>query len=132
MDSKSSKNFAEEIGLRLVGFIDNHFVVELDVERRHLGPAGRVHVGVLCTLLGTAMGMAFVETLPERKRESVATLEMKINFLKATALGTLTACGTLANVTRRTAFVEGVIRNHGGTLVAKGSGTLMMRVNVEP
>lgn len=126
----SSKNFNEDIGLNVVGFVDDKFVIKLDIEKRHLNTMGVVHGGVLCTLLDTAMGAVFFESLHDEQKAG-ATLEIKINFLKPTIEGNLTAYGILINVSRRTAYVEGYIENQHGKLVAKASATMMISAKVE-
>ena len=118
-------NFNEHTGLNIVGFQDEKFVIELEIETRHHNRYGTVHGGVLFTMLDTAMSRAFFDTLPPDQNAGV-TLEMKINYLKATDAGKLTAYGSLINKTRRTAFVEGYIENEDGVLVAKATATMML------
>lgn len=118
-------DFNMHSGLNILGFQDGKFVVELEIGKRHHNRYGTVHGGVLFTMLDTAMSRAFFDTLPPSQNAGV-TLEMKINYLKATAAGKLTAYGVLVNTTRRTAFVEGHIENEDGVLVAKASATMML------
>lgn len=120
-----ANNFDDFIGINMIGFVDDNYVVELEVEPRHLNPVGIVHGGVLCTMLDTAMAKAFFETLPKEKQFGAA-LELKINFLRPTVTGKLTAFGKLVNPTKRTAFVEGYILNKQGKLVAKASATMIL------
>jgi uncharacterized protein (TIGR00369 family) len=124
-----ANNFDGYIGINLMGFIDDQYVVTLEVEARHHNPTGIVHGGVLCTMLDTAMAKAFFETLPKEK-QSGAALELKINFLRPTVTGKLTAFGKLVNPTLRTAFVEGYILNESGKLVAKATATLILSAMV--
>ncbi len=126
----SSENFNEDVGLNIIGFKDDKYVIELEIEKRHHNTGGIVHGGVLCTMLDTAMARAFFETLPPEKK-SGATLEMNINFLKPTTAGKLTAYGILTHTTKRTAFVEGHVENQEGKLVAKASATMMLSSKVE-
>ncbi len=118
-------DFNQHTGLDIVGFRGEPFVVELEVGNRHHNRYGTVHGGVLFTMLDTAMSRAFFDTLPPDKHTGV-TLEMKINYLKTTVAGRLTAYGILTNTTRRTAFVEGHIENEAGDLVAKATATMML------
>ena len=123
--TKEESNFTKEIGLDLVGYIDEQYIVKLKVEDRHLNMAGTLHGGALCTLLDTAMGRAFHEG--SGKKLGGATLELKINFLKPSKAETLTAYGKLINTTRRTAYVEGYVENEQGELVGKASSTIMIK-----
>ncbi len=120
-----ANNFDDFIGINMIGFVDDNYVVELEVQPRHLNPVGIVHGGVLCTMLDTAMAKAFFETLPKEKQFGAA-LELKINFLRPSVTGKLTAFGKLVNPTKRTAFVEGYILNKQGKLVAKASATMIL------
>lgn len=124
-----TQDFDDFIGVNIIGFVDGNFVVELDVKPIHLNPVGIVHGGVLCTLLDTAMAKAFFQTLPKEKQQG-AGLELKINFLRPTISGKLTAYGQLVNPTRRTAYVEGYILNESGKLVAKASGTMILSASI--
>ncbi len=121
----SSRNFMDDVGLELIGFVDGEYVVRLDIAPRHLNSVGIVHGGVLCTMLDTAMARTVFENLPQDKKNACSTLEIKINFLKPTTSGKLTAHGMLMNLTNHTAFVEGVVKNQEGKLVAKASGTVI-------
>ena len=118
-------DFNEHVGYEVLGFQDNRYVIRLEVADHHRNRYGIVHGGVLFTMLDTAMSRAFFDTLPPESNKGV-TLEMKINYLKATDSGTLTANGMVVNSTRRTAFVEGFVENEAGELVAKASATMML------
>ena len=120
-----NKNFNAEVGLNFRGFVDTEYVIDLEIESRHHNVMGFVHGGVLCSLLDTAMARAFFYSGFEEKRTG-ATLEMKVNFLKSSTTGKITAYGTLVNSTKQTAYVEGRIENEAGQLLAKASSTMML------
>lgn len=120
-----SEDFNSVTGLDFIGLVDDSYVINLDVLPRHHNVRGIVHGGVLCTLLDTAMTRAFLHLLPKEQQQGV-TLEMNVNFLKATSSGKLTAYGKLINSTRRTAYVEGAVENEAGHLVAKSSATIIL------
>ena len=126
----SNENFNDDVGIKFVGLVDDRYVLELELEKRHRNMMGTVHGGVLCTMLDAAMARAYFATLPQEKVGG-ATLEMKINFLRPAETGKLTAYATLINSTRRTAFVEGVINNQDGKLIAKASGTMILSAEIE-
>ena len=117
-------NFNDLLGLEFVSSADGVYVLALRIKPEHLNLQGFVHGGVLCTMLDTAMSRAFLGDLPGQHR-SGATLELKINFLKGVRNGTLTATGRLVTETRRTAYVEGEIRDEDNSLVARSSGTIL-------
>lgn len=126
----SNENFNDEIGIKFIGLVDGQYVLELELEKRHRNMMGTVHGGVLCTMLDAAMARAYFTTLPEEKVGG-ATLEMKVNFLRPAEAGKLTAYGILVNSTQRTAFVEGLVKNQDGKLIAKASGTMILSAEVE-
>lgn len=118
-------NFIEALGIKPTGFVDDQYVLELEVAPQHLNIGGIVHGGVICSLMDTALARSFFMALPE-ERLVAATLEMKINFLGSAKEGSLTAYGRVVNTTRRTAYVEGYIENDSGKLLAKGTATMML------
>lgn len=122
------QNFADETALLMRGVVDDHFVIDLDIEPRHLNFMGFVHGGVFCTLLDTAMARSFFFSSPDEAKKG-ATLEMKVNFLKTANSGRITAYGKLVNSTKKTAYVEGRIENEEGQLLAKASATMMLFEN---
>lgn len=122
------QNFADETALIMRGIVDDHFVIDLDIEPRHLNFMGFVHGGVFCTLLDTAMARSFFFSSPDEAKRG-ATLEMKVNFLKTANSGRITAYGKLVNSTKKTAYVEGRIENEDGQLLAKASATMMLFEN---
>ena len=119
------KDFNEHVGLIDVGLRDGVYVMEFELGRHHWNRYGHTHGGALFTLLDTTMSRAFFETLPPDRNTGV-TLEMKINYLKAVKEGRVTAYGVLIHSTRRTAYVEGSIRNAAGELVAKATATMYL------
>ena len=121
----SEPNFVEALGIQPQGFVDGHYVIELEVTPQHLNVGGIVHGGVICSLLDTALARSFFFAVSE-ERLSAATLEMKVNFLGSTKEGTLKALGRVVNTTKRTAYVEGFVENEQGKLLAKGSATMML------
>lgn len=119
------KDFNEYVGLVDVGMRDGVYVMELELGEHHWNRYGHAHGGVLFTLLDTTMSRAFFNTLPPDRNTGV-TLEMKINYLKTVKTGRLTASGWVVNATRRTAYVEGHIKNADGGLIAKATATMYL------
>lgn len=123
--NKQAETFNDIAGLNFIGLIEDSYVIELDIQPWHHNVRGITHGGVICTMLDTAMTRAFLHLLPPEQRHG-ATLEMKINFLKSSTNGKLTAYGNLVNRTKRTAYVEGYIENEQKVLIAKASATVML------
>ncbi len=87
---------------------------------------GAIAGGVVCTLLDTAVGAAVHSTMPKGK--GFASLEIKVNFLKAVrpSSGVLTATGTVVKSGSRAAFTEGTVTDASGAVVATASSTLLV------
>lgn len=114
----------EDLGLRPVGFDGDEYVVELEIDGRHLNVGGIVHGGVICSLLDTAMARSWF------MREgsdvlSAATLEMKVNFLGSARDGCIVARGRVVHRTRRTVLVEGWVHDADRRPVARASATMI-------
>ena len=82
-------HFNEYIGIRVVEQHDDGVTVECPVREEFMNGAGVVHGGVAATVADSAMGIAFVRHL-ERKY-NIATIEMKINYLRPIVEGTIVA-----------------------------------------
>ena len=120
-----ARDFNEETGLDFRGFVDGYYVIDLAIEPRHYNVMGFVHGGVVCTLLDTAMARSFFYSQSQEARKG-ATLEMKVNFLRSSNAGKITAYGKLVQATKQTAYVEGHLENEAGQLLAKASATMML------
>ena len=58
-----------------------HGVIDLQAYVHHANPMGILHGGVFCDKADAAMGIAYASTL--EGGETLAALELKINFLQA-------------------------------------------------
>ena len=81
---------------------DGAFVLELDLERRHMSRADRAHGGVLFSLLDTALGRAVIEELPPGR--GCATVELKINYFRPVQHGTIRTSGRFCSERRSLAY----------------------------
>ena len=115
----------EDLGLDPKGFDGDDYVVELQVQPRHLNVGGIVHGGVICSLLDTAMARSWFMR-DENEELSAGTLEMKVNFVGTTKEGRLVARGRVVHTTRRTVLVEGRVDSAHGRLIARATATMML------
>ena len=122
----------EANGLPALGFTakaaDGVCVIELELDARHMSVANRAHGGVLFTMLDTAMGRAVISRLPAGR--GCATVEAKINYLRPVQGGRIRAEGRAMDLTRRTAYCEGVIQDDEGRVLARSSGTFFLTETV--
>jgi len=121
----NGKDHVTDLGMNPVGFINGEYVVELELEQRHLNIGGIAHGGIYCSLLDTAMARSFIKSV-SREGLPAVTLEMKVNFLGAASAGKLRALGKVVSRTRRTVLVEGRVENEEGRMLARGSATMML------
>ena len=116
--------FTDQLGMQALGVQDGEFVIELELEPRHMSRADRVHGGVLFTMLDTALGRAVLEELPPGR--GCATVEIKINYFRPVQHGRVRARARCVQRTRSLAYAEGEIRNHEDKLVARATGTFFL------
>ena len=121
----NGKDHVTDLGMNPVGFVSGEYVVELELEQRHLNIGGIAHGGIYCSLLDTAMARSFIKSV-SREGLPAVTLEMKVNFLGAASAGKLRALGKVVSRTRRTVLVEGRVENEEGRMLARGSATMML------
>ena len=116
--------FTAYLGIRTLGMQDGAFVLELDLERRHMSRAERAHGGVLFSLLDTALGRAVLSELPPGR--GCATVELKINYFRPVQHGTIRTSGRCVQRTKSLAYAEGDIVNAEGKLLARATGTFFL------
>ena len=121
---KTTPPVARLIGFRVTQVSTGQAEGELRVGKRHEGPGGTVHGGILCDLADAVMGVAFASTL--KGRQSAATVELKINFLRPVWTGSLRALGRVIHRGRRLGLVECEVMDRTGRLIAKASSTCVV------
>ena len=110
-------------GLKLLQAENGMAVIEFVADERHANPAGTLHGGVLSGVADAAMGMAYYTTLAAD--ESLATLELKLNFIRPVWKATLRANARVVHAGRVVGVVECDILDERQRLVARASSTLM-------
>jgi len=86
---------------------------------------GGLHGGILCDLTDAAMGIAYASTLAEV--ETIATGELKINFLRPVKEGRLIAHRWVVSGGHTLGYTEAEVRDNDGRLVAKASTCKTLR-----
>jgi uncharacterized protein (TIGR00369 family) len=115
--------FVDHLGLQLLEKAGGRAVVRLDPRPEHLNSWNGVHGGVLLTMLDVALTSAARSLDPECIGGT--TVEIKANFLAA-ATGPVVAEGRAQRAGRSLIFSEGEVKDLGGTLLAKASGTFKL------
>ncbi len=112
------------VGMRVESVDPGACRATLEVGPQHWTPFATVHGGILCDLADLAMGMAFMTTLGEG--EGLATIELKINYLRPFRQGELHAEGRVVHRGRTTGYVECEVKDGQGKVIAKASSTCIV------
>ena len=116
--------FASHLGIRLVAHGGGRATIEVDLVQELTNSFGSAHGGVIMTLLDIAMAMAARSVDP--KAVGAITVEMKTSFI-ATCKGRLIADGHCVHSGKSVSFCEGEAHDAEGRVVARASGTFMVR-----
>ncbi|MGC8969524.1 MAG: PaaI family thioesterase [Conexivisphaera sp.] len=96
-------------------------IVAMDVDPgRHLNAMGVVHGGAIASLVDSAAGRAIASLLGGEAR--MATIELKVNYLRPSSGGTLRAEGRVVHMGTRIAVAE-VDVTQDNSLLAKALAT---------
>lgn len=109
------------LGMRPEPGPDGVMVARMEVTERHLQIMGRVHGGVLASLIDSAMALTVHAGLPEGS--AAATLDMHVSFVQPVRQGILTGRGRILSSSSAVALVEADVRDETGVLVATGRAT---------
>ena len=98
LDANRTKGgFADLLGYELAEWGEDHAVVTLKVDQRHMNRSGVMHGGVLSTLLDTALGYVGTYTPEGETPKRAFTLSLNCHFIGTVKKGaTLTATARLA------------------------------------
>ena len=120
LNMKGFHPFGDLIGLKFTEVEKGYSQCTLEVVDKLLNPHKVVHGGVLYSMADTGMGAAAYTNLG--KNELCATIEIKINYFKATKSGTLTCNTKVIHQGKKIVTMDSEIINDG-QLVAKAIGT---------
>jgi len=96
---------------------------EMQINENHLATPLAAHGGCTSALLDATMGVGAL-SLVCNQNKVVATLEMKVSFIKAVVLSdVLTSRSIVVKQGRSLIFMEAEVYNSNKQLVAKSSGT---------
>ena len=112
--------FSELIGCRLQRLEEGVAEVALTLEPHLRNRGGKLHGGVLFSLVDISMGLACSST--HGFDQQSVTLECKINYIRAVSEGDVLCIARVIHPGRRTLVVEADVWQ-GDKLVAKAQGT---------
>ncbi len=107
------------VGSRLTHVEAGRAVFRFDAAGRHHNPTGVLHGGFVCHLVDSAMGTAYLSTLPGDAHGTNTGLH--VDFLRPTIEGPLEVEGHVVHQGRTTTLLEATARDGEGRLVARAS-----------
>jgi len=116
----------ETMNLELVEVDPGVVVFRCNPGPEHYNPLGTVHGGLACTLLDTAFGAA-AHTKPGIGQGDTS-IDMNVSYLRPIVLetGPLLVTGVVVRAGRRVIFAEGTITDEAGTVLARGTSSLLV------
>ena len=116
--------FVDKLGFELVEWQPGVSELAVELQPDLCNSWSVAHGGVLMTLLDIAMAVAARSADPQAL--GAITVEMKTTFI-GPCRGTLVAEGVCIHAGNSVSFCEGEARDAGGRVVARASGTFMVR-----
>ncbi len=95
-------------------------------EPRFFNAAGVIHGGALASIADAAIAAALA-TLIDTKREMMATVEMKINYMAPIRDGSISCDAKILQKGKSVAVGESWVYNGEGKLLAKATATFLIR-----
>ena len=117
-------HFLSHLGMNLVMARKGLAQVQMAVTASHMNVFGAVHGGAVFSLVDTAMGAALVGFLEEK--ETMATVEAKINYIRPVVSGSITAEAAVLHRGQHTAVLEASVTTSDGVVVAHALGTYLI------
>ena len=122
--SQTIHPFWKLLGMELVDIKKGWAVVKLPFDQKLTQADGIAHGGSTFSAADAAVAMALIGLID--RKETMVTLEMKLNYLKPFAAGTLLAEAVIIQKGARTAVGEVDLKTDKGEMIAKGIATYMI------
>ncbi len=120
MDNKIAPSpYMRLLGIELTEAAYPRVHLALQFNKELTNPMGTLHGGVISSLVDIGLGCALFQ---DRKVRGIATMELKVNYLKAISRGTINIEAEIIHRKNAMAFGQVFIYNDGN-LAAVGSGT---------
>ena len=112
------------LGMRIIEIGEAQSSLEIETDEKLHNLSGTLHGGIMGDVMDAAMGTAIATTLAPN--ENMATVEMKISFLRPHVKGRLIAKASIIKRGRRVVFTESTLTNSEGALIALSSATWLI------
>lgn len=109
------------LGLEIDRVESGTAIARVGLDDRHLNPNGVAHGAVLFALVDTAMGAATMSMLDEGR--FCATVDIRLNFIRPAATGTLTAHTSVIKKGKAIVHLESRVTDDTDRLIATAAGT---------
>ena len=124
-DYISNNNYGRLLGMNFTILEDGVVHYFMTISEEHLATPTSAHGGCIASLLDATMGVGAL-SLVAAKNQVVATVEMKINFLKGAVLNDqLLATSKLVKNGNQIIIMFAELRNQKDQILAVSSGTFM-------
>lgn len=124
--------FLEDLGLRFLHLGEDGARFELEQSPRHLNAEGRMHGGVIASLLDAACGLPARVVGNDLDLVRAVTLTLSIEYLNAPRGPFVRAEGRLVGGGRKIVFSRGEVLDADGSIVALASGSFKRLLPAEP
>jgi len=112
------------LGMEVVDVKKGWAKVRLPFSRKLTQPDGYAHGGAIFSPADASVAIALLGLID--RSETLLTVEMKINYIKAVQDGEIVAEAKIVHKGKKTALGDVEVRNADGELVAKGLATYMI------
>ncbi len=129
LKSKGFHPFGDLIGFEFTKLRKGYSQCVLQINKNHFNPHKTVHGAVMYSMADTGMGGALYSLL--EKKESCATVEIKITYFKAVREGMLICNTKVIHRGKSFGILESEILNDN-TLVSKAYGTFSIFILEKP
>lgn len=119
-------SMAHTLGFRLTEVAEGRAVISGETSSDYCNPNGTIHGSWAAALLDSSMGSSVHSTLPDDTGFTV--IEFKIDFVRPITVdtGKVVAEGTIVNIGRRIGIADGVMRDAGNRVLARGTTTCLI------
>ncbi len=122
-EQQNGSPFQHLMGYRLESWAPDYAALRYEVAPVHLNRTGRLHGGVLATLLDTAAGYAGCHSETPGERRAAVTLTLSVNFVSAVNAGSLLIEARRTGGGRSIYFADASAKDAQGKLNATASGS---------
>lgn len=119
-------SMALTLGFRLTEVEEGRAVITGTTSADYCNPNGSIHGSWAAAVLDSCMGSSVHSTLADGAGFTV--IEFKIDFVRPITVttGKVTAEGRVVNVGKRVGIADGIARDAGGRVLARGTSTCLL------